>query len=205
MIKNLYLIRHGETEYNRRGMVQGRGIDADLNEKGEKQARYFFEHYKHLPIEKIFVSTLKRTEQTVSEFLKKGIPHEKHEGLDEISWGIHEGKPFSKEAHQEYSYYVKQWRMGNTHLALPQGETPEDVMKRQKAFTEVLLNSSERNILICSHGRAMRILLAWWLNYPLSQMDVFEHHNLSLYHLQHTGSMFRILKHNDRRHLAQIE
>ena len=201
MLKNLYLIRHGETEYNRLGMVQGRGIDADLNETGKKQAKYFFEHYQELPIEKIFLSTLKRTEQTVKHFLDRGIPYERHEGLDEISWGKHEGKPFDKEAHQEYLYYTKQWRLGNTHLALPQGETPEEVVARQAIFTENLLASPEKNILICSHGRAMRILLAWWLNYPLSRMDVFEHYNLSLYHLQHTGSMFRIIKHNDRKHL----
>ena len=201
MLKNLYLIRHGETEYNRLGMVQGRGIDADLNDTGRKQAKYFFEAYQHLPIEKIFLSTLRRTEQSVSEFLKIGIPYERHAGLDEISWGIHEGKPFEKEAHEEYLYYTKQWRLGNTNLALPQGETPEEVAARQAAFTEILLQSPENNILICSHGRAMRILLAWWLNYPLSKMDIFEHHNLSFYHLQHTGSMFRIIRHNDRRHL----
>jgi probable phosphoglycerate mutase len=205
MLKNLYLIRHGETEYNRLGMVQGRGIDADLNERGRKQAKWFFEAYQHLPIEKVFISTLKRTEQTVSDFLKKGIPYEKHEGLDEISWGIHEGKPFDKDAHKEYLYYVKQWRMGNTHLTLPEGETPEQVKARQTDFTKILLESPEKNILICSHGRAMRILLAWWLNYPLSQMDIFQHHNLSLYHLQYTGSMFRVIRHNDRRHLQSLE
>lgn len=203
MLKNLYLIRHGETEYNRLGMVQGRGIDADLNEKGRKQAEAFFEHYKHLPIEKIYISALKRTQQTIQPFIEKGISYEKHSGLDEISWGIHEGKPFNKEAHAEYTHYIKQWRSGNTHLALPQGETPEEVVARQKLFTKILLESTEKNILICSHGRAMRILLAWWLNYPLSKMDVFEHYNLSLYHLQYTGSMFRIIKYNDRRHLSK--
>ncbi|GAB4124066.1 MAG: histidine phosphatase family protein [Raineya sp.] len=201
MLKNLYLIRHGETEYNRLGMVQGRGVDADLNETGLRQAKYFFEHYQHLPIEKVFFSTLKRTQQSVQHFLHKGIPYERHEGLDEISWGIHEGKPFDKQAHQEYVQCTKQWRLGNTQLALPQGENPEEVMKRQKDFTEILLQSPEKNILICSHGRAMRILLAWWLSYPLSQMDIFQHQNLSLYHLQHTGSMFRLIKYNDRKHL----
>lgn len=202
MLKNIYLIRHGETEYNRLGMVQGRGIDADLNETGKRQAKAFFEQHQHLPIEKIYVSELKRTQQTVQSFIERGIAYEKHSGLDEISWGIHEGKPFNKEAHAEYLYYVRQWRLGNTQLALPQGETPEEVMQRQQVFTQRLLQSPENNVLICSHGRAMRILLAWWLNYPLAQMDIFEHCNLSLYHLQYTGSMFRVIRHNDRRHLS---
>lgn len=42
LVKDIYLIRHGETEYNRKGVVQGSGIDADLNELGQKQAAAFF-------------------------------------------------------------------------------------------------------------------------------------------------------------------
>ena len=44
-IKDIYLIRHGETDYNRLGVVQGSGIDADLNELGQRQAKAFFDHY----------------------------------------------------------------------------------------------------------------------------------------------------------------
>ncbi|WP_448529451.1 histidine phosphatase family protein [Raineya sp.] len=201
MIKNIYLIRHGETDYNRQGMVQGRGIDADLNDTGRKQAQDFFQKYQHLPLEKIYYSTLKRSYQTVLPFIEKGIAHASHEGLDEISWGIHEGKPFTKEAHAEYLHYIHEWRAGNTNVAIAQAETPEEVRQRQEKFTEILLQSPEKNVLICSHGRAMRILLAWWLGYPLSQMDMFQHFNLSLYHLQYTGSMFRIVKHNCLEHL----
>lgn len=204
MLKDLYILRHAETEFNRLGMVQGRGIDADLNDTGNKQANAFFEHYQHLPIEKVYLSTLKRTAQTVQGFLNKGIPYEKHEGLDEISWGIHEGKPFDEEAHKEYLYYTNQWRMGNTNIAIPQAETPEEVVTRQKEITKIILESPEKTVLVCSHGRSMRILLAWWLNYPLSYMDYFEHYNTSLYHLQYTGTMFKIVRHNDRKHLKGL-
>ena len=40
-LKDIYLIRHGETDYNRMGVVQGSGIDADLNELGNRQAQAF--------------------------------------------------------------------------------------------------------------------------------------------------------------------
>jgi probable phosphoglycerate mutase len=40
--KTIYLIRHGETDYNRRGVVQGSGVDSDLNEMGQAQATAFF-------------------------------------------------------------------------------------------------------------------------------------------------------------------
>jgi probable phosphoglycerate mutase len=63
----------------------------------------------------------------------------------------------------------------------------------------------EKTILICMHGRAMRILLCQLLNYPLRGMDTFEHKNLCLYQLDFTGSMFAIKKHNDISHLFAIE
>ena len=44
-MKQLYIIRHGETELNRLGIVQGRGVDASLNETGITQAEAFFQKY----------------------------------------------------------------------------------------------------------------------------------------------------------------
>ena len=57
--KTIYLIRHGETDYNRRGVVQGSGIDSDLNEMGRAQAMAFFQAYQHVPFAKLYISGLK--------------------------------------------------------------------------------------------------------------------------------------------------
>ncbi|MFM8374363.1 MAG: histidine phosphatase family protein, partial [Bacteroidota bacterium] len=38
---HVYFIRHGETDFNRQGIIQGRGVDSDLNETGRQQARAF--------------------------------------------------------------------------------------------------------------------------------------------------------------------
>ena len=82
LVKDIYLIRHGETEYNRKGVVQGSGIDADLNDLGQKQAAAFFAHYQDLPIDKIYTSVLRRTHQSVKGFIEKGLPWEQHTGLN---------------------------------------------------------------------------------------------------------------------------
>lgn len=58
-VKDIYLIRHGETAYNRLGMVQGSGIDSDLNALGQQQAQSFFEYYKDLNFDKIYTSKLR--------------------------------------------------------------------------------------------------------------------------------------------------
>ncbi len=48
MGKTLYIVRHGETELNKHGIVQGRGINSDLNDTGRAQAAALFEHYKKM-------------------------------------------------------------------------------------------------------------------------------------------------------------
>ena len=48
MPKEIYIIRHGETDYNRQGIVQGQGVDTSLNDLGRRQASAFFEHYRHI-------------------------------------------------------------------------------------------------------------------------------------------------------------
>ena len=44
--KKIYLIRHGQTDFNLQGIVQGSGVDADLNDTGKAQADFFYEKYK---------------------------------------------------------------------------------------------------------------------------------------------------------------
>lgn len=71
MPKEIYIIRHGETEYNRLGIMQGSGVDTDLSEVGRTQAKRFFEHYRHIPFDLFIASKLKRTAQTLAPFLQQ--------------------------------------------------------------------------------------------------------------------------------------
>ena len=50
MNKLLYIVRHGQTELNKQGIIQGRGMDTDLNDEGRKQAAQFFEAYKSVSL-----------------------------------------------------------------------------------------------------------------------------------------------------------
>lgn len=192
----VYLVRHGETDYNKRRIVQGSGIDAPLNEHGRRQAWRFYERFRHYPFDKLYISQLRRTYESMEPFIQARLPYERHEALNEISWGTHEGKPFDPAMHQEYLQMVSAWQQGHTHLGLEGGESPEQVAARQRPFIELLTgrlrSGTEKHVLICMHGRAMRIMLTQLLRYPLSHMDVFEHHNMAAYKLLFTGNMFRL-------------
>jgi probable phosphoglycerate mutase len=200
--RTIFLLRHGQTDFNVQGIVQGSGVDSSLNETGRRQAAQFFAAYGHMPFDKIYTSALRRTHESVQQFLDLGLPHEAHAGLNEISWGVREGTRITLEEDAEYRQVLAGWAAGNTHARLTGGESPEEVAARQRPFIELLKSrEEEQTVLICMHGRAMRVMLCQLLNYPLSYMEGFEHSNLCLYKLEYTGSVFTIKNFLDVSHL----
>jgi broad specificity phosphatase PhoE len=203
--KKIYIVRHGQTDFNLRGIVQGSGVDSHLNDFGWSQTRAFFDKYNHIPFEKVYTSALTRTVQSVDLFIKAGMPHERLPELNEISWGKKEGQPITPEEDAYYHYMLAQWRKGETHLRIEGGESPDDVVKRMSPGINYILSQPEKTILICMHGRAIRILLCMLLNYPLRSMDMFEHENACLYVLNYSGTMFSVELYNDTAHLSELK
>jgi probable phosphoglycerate mutase len=200
--KTIFLIRHGETDYNKRGIVQGSGINSDLNETGREQARRFHAHYLNEPFDRIYTSTLNRTKQTVAPFVAQGLPHVEHKGLDEINWGIYEGKESPQFWEKVFPEISTEWRNGNLDYRIPGGESPVELQTRQRlALDFIMQQEQERQLLVCMHGRAMRSFLCLLLNLPLSRMDDFPHNNLGLYVLEYVGSEFELKRSNDLTHL----
>lgn len=203
--KKVYLIRHGQTDYNLRNIVQGSGVDTDLNAFGRRQAEAFFQAYQQIPFDKVYTSALKRSQQSVEGFIRKGIPHEALTGLNEISWGNKEGQRVTAEEDAYYHHMLTEWQKGRTDLRIEGGESPEDVVRRMKPVVDYILGRpDERTVLICMHGRAIRILLCHLFNYPLKSMDMFEHQNLCLYQLHYSGASFTMERYCDVRHLENL-
>jgi probable phosphoglycerate mutase len=205
--KEIYLIRHGETDYNLAGRVQGSGIDAPLNAKGQAQAQAFFASYGNMKFDRIYVSELMRARQSVAPFIKKGIPVEAHGGLNEICWGKYEGHQITHTASEYFEDLFSRWRAGETDIPIGgTGESPLDVALRQEPVIDLIFSrTEEKKILICMHGRAMRILLCQLLDLPLSMMETFKHQNLSLYHLRfEEGSPVKCERENCLEHLKEV-
>lgn len=204
--KKIYVVRHGQTDLNLKGIVQGSGVDSSLNDTGRAQALAFFENYKQISFDKVYTSALKRTKETVENFVRIGIPVEGLAGLNEISWGKKEGEPITAEEDKYYHYMLDQWQKGNTTLRIEGGESPDEVVLRMKpAVDHILTKEDEKTILICMHGRAIRILLCHLLNYPLKSMDMFEHENACLYILNFTGTVFNVELYNNVDHLKNLK
>lgn len=205
MKKTFYFIRHGQTDLNLRGIVQGRGVNSPLNENGFKQAQAFFEAYKHVPFDKIYTSTLLRTKQTVEAFVQLGIPTEELVGLDEISWGIYEGQEQNEDIMRGFDDLVRAWRNNELDAAVERGESPNALIMRQKEAIAYMLNQAdEKTVLVCMHGRALRILLCHLTEISACKMDDFPHTNTALYILEYADGKFRIVDHYNTKHLENL-
>jgi len=202
MDKEIYIIRHGETDLNANGIVQGRGINSDLNALGRAQGESFYQCYKHVAFDKLYTSTLKRTHQTVQGFIDAGVSWEQHSGLDELAWGEWEGKTATDHSRAAFREIVEEWQSGNYDAKFAGGESPAEVKERlQGALNYILSKSKERRILICMHGRAMRLLFCILTEKPLSEMADFPHLNTTLYRFGYQHGKFEMLAFNNTEHL----
>ena len=202
ILKTLYIVRHGQTDLNKQGIVQGRGRNTDLNDEGRRQAQLFYQAYKHVPFDKIYISELKRTQQSIQPFIDEGIPFQKLSGLDELAWGVLEGQPSTPENKAAFMKLMRDWLDGRLDSKFEKGESPNEVKARQlEALKTIMSHPEEKTVLICMHGRALRLLLCILQNMPLTEMEGFPHQNLVLYKVAWDGEKYEIVDFNNAQHL----
>jgi broad specificity phosphatase PhoE len=198
---NVYLYRHGQTLFNTKGIVQGRGVDSSLNEKGLQQADDFFQFYKEIPFDLLLTSTLKRTIETAKPFEDSGIPVERFTDLEEIDWGIYEGKPADEQMHSAYLGLLKSWSDGNYDDCMENGDSAAQMGERLNRVVNYIKTLKHKNILICTHGGCMAYLMTILQDLPLSDMPKFRHHNTGLCLFEYNGKQFHLKKQDDIAHL----
>lgn len=204
MKKKIYLIRHGETELNRLRIVQGSGVDSSLNEVGRGQGRAFYNCYKDVDFQLIMTSTLKRTSETVADFIEDKIPWESYPEINEMGWGVHEGKSGEPWMKAEYERVSSAWNQGDFSARMEEGESAAELAERLSKFIEILKNRPEERILICSHGRSISALMCLLKGLSLTQMKQFKSHNTALYVGHFDGEKFEFEVEMDRTHLELV-
>ena len=92
MQKRLYIVRHGETEYNAKGICQGQKLDVGLTETGRQQAKIAAAKLEDFPVGALYTSPMRRafeTAQIIGRHLH--LKPQIHTGLIEGNFGIAEG------------------------------------------------------------------------------------------------------------------
>jgi broad specificity phosphatase PhoE len=152
-------IRHGETDWNAAGKIQGK-TDIPLNDNGREQAHNTAQLLKRHDIDVIVSSPLKRaveTAETIADFL--GINDEviTDSRISERDFGDYEGLLI-----QEIDCLaLRRW---TDNIPAPNGETIRDVAARVfECLDEVIERHEGHNILIVGHGHVLRTIL-WYFN-----------------------------------------
>ena len=154
----IYLIRHGETDYNTQKRYQGQR-DIPLSAKGRAEL-----HRADFTPALVYVSPLIRARQT-AEILFPGVEQIPVEGLREMNFGSYEGRTY---VHMENDPDYLAWVEANAHAAHPDGERKADFCARScAAFARVMEDAARRGLdrlVIVAHGG--------------TQMAVMEHYAL---------------------------
>ncbi len=184
MPTTLYLVRHGETDYNRQRIVQGRRIDSVLNTTGQLQARALAGRLRDVPLDAIYTSTQKRAVQTARAVAAHhpNAPLYTTPDFEEMSWGSLEGEASSAHTRQTFASIYERWEAGDFDARVHEGESIVEVQARAlRAYRRVLAEQAGHTVLIVAHGRLLRVLLASILpGYGLARMHDIQHANTSV-------------------------
>lgn len=205
-MKHIFIIRHGETDNNKTQVLQGRAINASINDRGKIQAQAIADGLANYPIEKIVTSSLIRTLETARPLVNQTKAMvESYPELDEMSFGEWEGCFFA-DVKGKIHEVQQEWLEGNIGKEIPKGESPQQVFDRAGTkLIEVLEKSTEEYIAFFVHGRLIRILLSGILGKGLENMHHIEHQNGSINHLTWNGDGFEVVELNKLDHLNYIE
>lgn len=165
-MSKIYLIRHGQTDWNRAGKIQGMR-DIPLNEAGREQARRLAEGMAGRPVARVFSSSLQRARETAQILAdSQGIPLYLVKGLEEISYGDWEGMSM-EEIRQRFPNEFAAWWEDSVEGAPPKGESQMDVLIRSaRAMEAVKANMAEDSaeaVAVVSHGATICCILSWLL------------------------------------------
>lgn len=167
----LYIIRHGQTEWNKEKKLQGRS-DIPLNELGRRLAEETAKGMSEIPFAAAFTSPLQRAKETAEIIIgKRNVPVIEDDRIIEMSFGEYEGCSYS-EKHFEVpdQTFMNFFRKPEEYKTPPNGESFEDVKIRAASFLKELSeNESYQDsiVLISTHGAALCGLLSVIKNAPI--------------------------------------
>lgn len=201
MKNTIYIVRHGQTEWNLLGKTQGHG-NSDLTPKGIEQAELLADSMTKYPIDYIYSSDLGRAYQTAEIIGNKlNIEVEKTEALREMNFGTWEGR-IIKDIIEEDPELYKMWR-NEPHLAkIPQGETLSQIKERTDAFIKEINEKYDgKHIVLVTHSLCARIMLLSFLDSDVKNIYRINQANtaLNIIELRDYGPV--VMKMNDTTHI----
>lgn len=183
------IVRHGESEGNFAGALQGSLLDTPLSALGLRQAECLARRLAGDGIDAVWASPMVRARETAAVVAAPlGLEVKLDADLVEFDWGVWSGRPFTGEIEQEVSAVRARWRAGDTELSPSGGESPARAAVRADRVLGRLRSADANAPLVVAHGRFNRILMTRLLGRDLGRMDEIRQRNGSLSEFEWDGS-----------------
>ena len=198
----LILLRHGETEENTAGIIQGQN-PGRLTDRGRRQSRAAALSLKSQKIDAIYSSDLQRARDTVQYVLSfHALPVSYSAALRERSFGQLQGKPGCV-----YLDELQKSAAPRVEYRPPGGESILDLQRRTDKFLETIQRErAGQVILACTHGGVITTILASVLRSPVEEMLAFHFYNASLTEIDFSTTCgIRVTKFNSVEHLCSLK
>ncbi|ODG92183.1 phosphoglycerate mutase [Gottfriedia luciferensis] len=151
MKKTFYLMRHGQTLFNKRRKIQG-WCDSPLTEFGIKQAEAAAKYFREQKVifDHAYCSTSERASDTLE--IVTELPHTRLKGLKEWNFGTFEGESEDLNPALPYGdFFVK---FG--------GEDQKELQQRMATTCQKIMEEDNEVVLAISHGAALRNFMRVW-------------------------------------------
>jgi probable phosphoglycerate mutase len=198
----IYITRHGETEWNKKRIIQG-SMDSPLTEEGVRGAERLSERLRETHFDFVITSPLYRAYRTARIILKeRNIPIIKNESLQEINCGIFEGFTFD-EIWKKHPELKAKLHGDPLNFRYPGGESLNEFYDRVKfGFEKIMEEYSDKTILIVAHGGTIKGLTSYMIEKadPSSWFrNVVD--NCSLTEIVYKDGKFSMVNYNDTVHM----
>ncbi len=179
-ITEIFLVRHGETEWNVQQRLQGHA-DSPLTDIGHQQAEALAGSLQNYDFDAIYSSDLKRAVDTADKIVSKnGGQLQEDSRIRERHFGVLQGLTTIEMAEQ-HPHVWQQYQSYAPDYCIPEGESAKECLQRVvQCFDELVTKHQGKRILIVTHGGILSIFLKYVLKIPLDTPRRYQLLNSSL-------------------------
>lgn len=200
---NIYLVRHGESVANTKGIYQGQTYNTPLSVMGKKQVTALAGYFENIEIAKILASPLIRTRQTAKKVADvKQLEIIESREIIETNHGEWEGLE-KKVILEKWPVLYQLWLDKPSKVKFPKGETFVETRTRVITWWGNIIKGDD-NVLIVTHDNIIRIILSEVMNEHLDNIWKFKLHPAAVTTVEVTDGVQKLLKLNDKRHLKHL-
>lgn len=198
----IILIRHGQTQWNSEGRVQGR-TDIPLNARGMAQAEAVGEWLSSRKIDAVYASPLMRAHDTAKAIADRhNLCVKLLDEMIEIEFGLWEGKT-SRELSKEFpEFWVDwSWHLDEEKSAMMRAESAYAILARAKRAVSAVMdeNAADATAVVVSHTMPIKLLMADAVGIPLEKMRQVKVDNCGVCELElHKGEPSKLITWNER-------